>query len=108
MWGPLGTFGLDCLESPTPVTYASGGSLSSSVSFADWTWSQWQLRCLRAIPLEMPLLSTVITTPSLFTWVPQGIFPGCLRMVLIAIAKASACSFVFLCLSFFSSYSLPS
>ena len=29
-------------------------------------------------------------------------------MVLIAIARASTCSFVFFCLSFFSSYSLPS
>ena len=26
MWGPLGTFSPDCLESPTPETYASGGS----------------------------------------------------------------------------------
>ena len=33
-----------------------------------------RLRGLRAIPLEMPLLSTAIASPSLFTWVPQGIF----------------------------------
>ena len=31
MWGPPGTFSPDCLESPTLETYASGGSLSSSV-----------------------------------------------------------------------------
>ena len=29
--GPPGTFSPDCLESPTLETYASGGSLSSSV-----------------------------------------------------------------------------
>ena len=33
-----------------------------------------RLRCLRAIPLEVPLLSTVIASPCLFTWVPLGIF----------------------------------
>ena len=31
MWGPLGTFSPDCLESPIPGAYTSGGSLSSSV-----------------------------------------------------------------------------
>ena len=31
MWGPLGTFSPDCLESPAPETYAFGDSLSSSV-----------------------------------------------------------------------------
>ena len=31
MWGPPGTFSPDCLESLTPETYASEGSLSSSV-----------------------------------------------------------------------------
>ena len=31
MWGPPGTFSPDCLESLTPETYASGGSLSSNV-----------------------------------------------------------------------------
>ena len=51
------------------------GAVSLPVwSFADWTWSQGQLRRLRAIPLEMPLLSTVIASPSLFTWAPLGIF----------------------------------
>ena len=43
-------------------------------SFADWTWSWGRLRCLRAILLEMPLLSSAITSPSLFTWVSLGIF----------------------------------
>ena len=31
VWGPLGTFSPDCLESLTPETYSSEGSLSSSV-----------------------------------------------------------------------------
>ena len=75
VWGPLGTFSPDCLEilplGPTPWR-----AVSSPVwSFADWTWSQGQLRYLRAILLEMPLFSTVITSPSLFTWVPLDIFP---------------------------------
>ena len=43
-------------------------------SFADRTWSQGRLRCLRAIPLEVPLLSIGIASPSLFTWVPLGTF----------------------------------
>ena len=43
-------------------------------SFAHQTWSCGWLRCLRAILLEMPLLSTVITSSSLFTLVPLGIF----------------------------------
>ena len=43
-------------------------------SFAYQTWSWGWLRCLRAIPLVVPLLSTVIVSPSLFTWVPLGIF----------------------------------
>ena len=37
-------------------------------------WSWGQLGCLRAIPLEVPLPFTVIANPSLFTWVPLGIF----------------------------------
>ena len=32
------------------------------------------LRCLKAVPFKMPLLSTVITSLSLSTWVPLGIF----------------------------------
>ena len=43
-------------------------------SIVDQTWIRGQLRCLRAIPLGVPLLSTVIASPSLFTWVPLGIF----------------------------------
>ena len=93
MWGPQGTFSLDCLESPTPKTYSSGGSLSSSVVLC--RPDMGQLRCLRAIPLEVPLLSTVIANPSLFTWAPLGVFLGCLRTFFIAIAKASTFSFVF-------------
>ena len=46
-------------------------------SFEDQTWSQGRLRCLRAIPFEVPLPSTVIAIPSLFTWVLLGI---CLRL----------------------------
>ena len=64
-------------------------------SFADRTWSQGRLRCLRAIPLEVPLLSTVIASPSLFTWVPLGIFLRLFKNVFIAIAKASTFSIVF-------------
>ena len=55
---------------PTPL-----GAVSHPVwSLADRTWSRGRLRCQRAIPLDMPLLSTVIASPSLFTWVPLGIF----------------------------------
>ena len=55
---------------PTPL-----GAVSLPVwSFADRTWSRGRLRCLRAILLEVPLLSTVIASPSLFTWAPLGIF----------------------------------
>ena len=51
------------------------GAVSLPVwSFADLTWSRGRLKCLRAIPLEVPLLSTVIASPSLFTWAPLGIF----------------------------------
>ena len=74
MCGPLGTFSLDCLQSPTLETYASEGSLSSSVVFCRLEWSWGWLRCLRAIPLEVPLLSTVIASTTLFIWVPLGIF----------------------------------
>ena len=52
------------------------GAVSLPVwSFADRTWSRGRLRCLRAIPLEVPLLSTIIASPSLLSWVPLGIFP---------------------------------
>ena len=71
--GTQDTFSHDYLESMTPGAYNSEGSLFSSMVFADQTWSRRQLRCLRTIPLEMPLLSTVIASLSLFTWVPLGI-----------------------------------
>ena len=74
MWGPPGSFSPDCLESPTPENYTSGGSLSSSVVLCRPDMEPGRLRCLRAIPLEVPLLSTVIASPSLFTWVPLDIF----------------------------------
>ena len=74
MWGPPDTFSPYCLESltlgPTPWRAVS----SPLWSFGDWTWSRGWLRSLRAILLEMPLLSTVIASPSLFTWDPLGIF----------------------------------
>ena len=71
--GTQSTFSDNYLESPAPGGYTSEGSLFSSMVFADQTWSRRQLRCLRAILLEMSVLSTVIASPSLFTWVPPGI-----------------------------------
>ena len=107
MWGPLGIFIPDCLESPTPETYASEGSLSSSVVLCRLNMDPGRLSCLSEIPLEVSLLFTVIASPSLFTWGPLDIFLRLFKAVLIAIERASACSFVFFCLSLFSSYSLP-
>ena len=75
MWGSPGILSPDCLESPTPGACASEHNLFSNVVLVDLTWSQGQLRRLRAIQLEMPLLSIVITSPSLFTWVPLSVFP---------------------------------
>ena len=69
MWGILGTFSPDCIESLGPETYTSGGSVSSSVVPCRQDMEPEQLRCLRAIFLEVPLLSTVTVSPSLFTWV---------------------------------------
>ena len=43
----------------------------------------------------MPLLFAVIAIPSLFTWVPLGIFLRLFKNVFIAIAKASTFSIVF-------------
>ena len=74
VWGPLGTFSPDCPETPTPGAYTSGGSVSSSVVLCRPDRESGWLRCLRAIPLEMPLPSTVIASPSLFTWVSLDIF----------------------------------
>ena len=73
--GALGTFGPNCLESLTPGAYTLEGNLFSSKVLCRRDRELGQLRCLRAIPLEMPLLSTIIASPSLFTWVPLGIFP---------------------------------
>ena len=82
---------------PTPL-----GAVSLPVwSFADRTWSQGLLRCLKATPLEVPLPSTVIASPSFSPGSLWAFFSGCLRMVLTAITRASICSFVFFCLSFF-------
>ena len=104
MWGPPGTFSPDCLESPirkpTPL-----GAVSLLVwSFADWTWSWGRLRCLRAIPLEVPLLSTVIASPSLFTWAPLGIF---LRLFKNGFHSHGEGFRLFLCLFFFAFLSFP-
>ena len=64
--GTPGTVSPDCLESPTPDLCLWGQSLLR-VALADRTWSQGWLGCLRAILLEMPLLSTIIISPPLFT-----------------------------------------
>ena len=68
-------FRSDCLESLTPGAYTLEGNLFSSKVLCRQDRELGRLRCLRAIPLEMPLLSTIIASPSLFTWVPLGIFP---------------------------------
>ena len=81
------------------------GAVSLPVwSFADWTGNWGRLRCLRAIPLEVPLLSTVIASPPLSTWVPLRVFLRLFKNSSDSMAsghtRASACSFVFFCLSF--------
>ena len=83
------------------------GAVSLPVwSLADRTWSQGLLRCMRVILFEAPLLSTVIASPSLFTWVPLGIF---LRLFKNGFDSHYKGFHLFLCLflSFFPSYSLP-
>ena len=74
VWGSRGTFSPNCPESLTPGAYNSGASLYFSVFLHNQTGSQGQLRCLRVTSLEMPLLSTIIASSSLFTWVTLGIF----------------------------------
>ena len=69
------TFSPNCLESPTSGATPQRADSSPVWSFADRIQSWGWLRRLRAIPLEMPILLTVITSPSLSTWVPLGIFP---------------------------------
>ena len=98
MWGPLGTFSPVYLESPTPETYASGGSLSSSVVIC--RHGAGALRCLKAIPLEVPLLSTVIASPSLFTWVPLGIFLRLFKNISQPLRGLPPVPLSFFCLSF--------
>ena len=76
---------------PTPL-----GAVSLSVwSFADRTCSRGWLRCLRAIPLEVPLLSTVIASPSLFTWAPLGIFLRLFKNVFHSHGEAAFVFFFF-------------
>ena len=78
MWGPSppprAPSGLIVLR-VRPLKPTLLGAVSPPVwSLADRTWSRGWLRCLRAIPLEMPSLSTAIARPSLFSWAPLGIF----------------------------------
>ena len=69
-------------------------------SFVDQTWSKEQLRCLKAILLEMPLLFTLITS-HLFSpgslWI---FFSGCFTVDLTAFVGAS----VFCLVLFFPSH----
>ena len=51
------------------------GSLFSSKVLCRQDMELGGLRCLRAIPFEMPLVSIVIASLSLFTWDPLGVFP---------------------------------
>ena len=71
---PPGTFSPGYLESPTPETCASGAVSPPAWSLAGRPDMElgW-LRGLRAVLLEVPLLSLVIASPSLFTWIPLGI-----------------------------------
>ena len=72
-------------------------AVSSPVwSFADLTWSWGRLRHPRAILLEVPLLSTVISSPSIFTWVPLGSFSGSFNVDLKVIVTASVFPGLFL------------
>ena len=75
VWGPPGTFSPDCLESPTPGAYTSEGSLSSSVVLCRPDLEPRAAQMPEGNPTEMPRLSTVIISPSLFTWVSLRIPP---------------------------------
>ena len=86
---------------PTPQRAVS----SSLWSFADRTWSQGQLRHLRAIPFEMPPPFHSNSKPISFHLGPSGHFSSdCFKAGLTAIVGAS----VFGLVLFSSSYSLPS
>ena len=103
MWGPLGNheswspwesepwdlhFGGQSLlqYGPLQIGHGAGGGLDA--------WGQSCLRC--------PLLSTIITSPSLFTWVPLGIFLRLCRSRSNTHAGVSAFPW-----SFFASYFPP-
>ena len=74
MWGPQ-ALSVPIVLRVWPLGPTSRRAVSCPLwFFTDWTWSLGWLRCLRAILLEMLLLSTVLTSLSLFTWVPLGIF----------------------------------
>ena len=73
-------------------------------SFADQTWSRGRLRFLRAIPLEVALLSTVIASPSLVTWGPLGIFLWLFKNVFHSRCEGFC---LFLCLFYFAFLSFP-
>lgn len=67
-------------------------------SFADRTWSRGWLRCLRAIPLEVPLLSTVIASPlGIFLRLFKKVFHGHCEgfcLFLCSLQKRSDCKTV--------------
>ena len=99
MWGPLGTFSPDCLESPTPGPYTLEGSFLSSVVLCRPDMELGgRLKHLRVILLEVSLLSTVIASPSLFTWVPLGSFSGKFKADLKVIVQASVFPSLFMTL----------
>ena len=72
--GLPGTISPDGPETPTSGAYTSEGSLSSSVVLYRPDREQGWLRHPRAALFEVPLLSTVLASLTLFTWVPLGIF----------------------------------
>ena len=83
------------------------GAVSPPVwSFADWSWTQGQLRSLRSIPLVVPLLSTVIASPSLFTWVLLGIFLRLFKKVFHSHCEGFRL-FLYLFFAFFSFLHIP-
>ena len=76
LWGPLGTFSPHCLEGLTPEACVSEGILFSSVVICRPDMELRVAYVPESILLEQSLLSTIIVSPSLFTWVgPSGHFP---------------------------------